>query len=259
LRIHTDRYTKVLRTVLTAATRRPRTGSDRHRSTGTAGARLLEALGSALVGAVVGTLVAELRIYIQGRRERRRILSRVLFNQLEVLHGLWRRNPQVLFDAVIVYLAQRYNVSAEEVGANLRSYVDIPAILRELVAKDEDSSLEPVLAYRLRGRPKLAALEAFWSRYVSAVREHASLRDEDAQLLTRLSAATTPRLLAEALETIKGDAADVARLLGRRTRREVARVVRNLDNAGDAETSRVVGRLIDDMEVLVSRPPDPPR
>jgi hypothetical protein len=230
---------------------------------------LLEALGSALIGAVVGTLVAELRIYFQGRREWRRILSRVLFNQLEVLHGLWRRNPQVLFDGVIVYLAQRYQVQAEELRANLTKYVDIRSILRELLAEDQDPNLgdqyeavvadlaavEPVLAYRLRGRPKLAALEGFWHRYVDALRERALL-DEDSQILARVSDTTSSRLHAEALETLKGDASGVARLLGRRRRHEVASAIRHLDEAVDIEVSQFMDRLFDDVEPLLPTPPD---
>ncbi len=196
-----------------------------------------------MIGAAVGLLAAELRLVLDRGRERIRLINVVLFHQLETLHTLRRQDIEGAIDDLSRELARRYGVAAESIRDQwfhsaefreplvtaLKASVDagLPAQYEAAVARLAEA--EPVLAYRLRGRPALVGFRGHMADYLQAVERLQALSPADAAVIRSLQPFMSRVAVDEAGDALKADIRSVSELLRRRHRTEALEALERAD------------------------------
>lgn len=126
---------------------------------------------AALAGAVVGAMSAEVRSFLELRRENRKVLNKVLFNLLDLRHALRVTDPAVVLEFITEGMADHFGAAAAEaeISSALTASPGLTHILASTtgawtpadLAKQYDAAVEslsavdPLLAFQLSGRPGL--------------------------------------------------------------------------------------------------------
>ena len=138
---------------------------------------------TALAGVLVAGVIAETRTHLQGQREHRQALRRLLYQLLELRHRIKRESPQTLLPFLRTYVSRR-------LGPLAADQLDSPGardLTRRLVkslaegasafssatsygeAVDTVASVDPFLAYQIGGLGNLADLDSRVAQYYDSL------------------------------------------------------------------------------------------
>jgi hypothetical protein len=199
---------------------------------------VIAGLGAAGIAAIAG----ELRPYVEMKRERRKALNRVLWCQLDLWSEVKRSDLGDGVEILFAKIAARSGVPIA-VFAPPEARAKIAEILAENLIPKRDpqldskyeasvevlASYEPVLAYRLSGKTELQRHKEQSDSYISAVVQQFGTNSEvDNAALGALNPFARAEVLRSALYIIEEDIGIVANYLGRRTQRQVKRILRSL-------------------------------
>ena len=216
---------------------------------------------AALAGALVGGLITEIRQWMQLRRDNGRTLNRVLYTQLEVWHTVLKTDPEPVVAALAEIITTRFHLAETDVRAILNDD-KLRALMKQLspttvtgelelkyqTAVDSLADVNPVLAFRLNGRPELTRYATKWKASVEDWLQQISAPDSDNRLLTSFQLIFEDRARVRLLESLEGDIVDVALLLGtqtsKRVRKTIARAREGLDDVAIADLRAVLDQVL---------------
>ena len=219
----------------------------------------------ALAGAFVGGFIAELRSWLQIRRDTRRTLRRVLYQQLEVRDAVIRANPLTFLDAFGSVLAKRYRVNPAAAKTELRRHGFFEAAFTQLVsarigheleskyeaAVDSLGEIDPLLAFRLAGKAALTRYRERMEAYTAAVVPTPSPNDQ--AVLDALRPLLDDTVYTKTIQILEEDILDVAGSLGRTIKRSTLRLLeKKLDASAGLELE--LNAWFDRVETALARP-----
>lgn len=194
---------------------------------------------TAIGGGIVGGLVNEARQLIQSRRESKRTLNRLLFAQLDIWAALRKSDPVALVDIISRVVAERSGIPEAELRELYGSDPTFRAMLAKVLpesispvleeryrrAIDELSETNAVLAYELSGRTELAKYVNAFRDLLEAWRRANPLPPADLQLALDIEPRLLKTIRDDALASFEKDLVVVARAVGWRCRRTIAKKV----------------------------------
>lgn len=143
---------------------------------------LIPAAIAALIGAVVGGIVAELRTLTQSARERRRALRILLYELLELRDKIRKSNPRDFLSALERFVAKKFGATdlAQFKASALQQIIrqTLTAALandkatissRYVKATEELAPYDPILAYRISGRAALLSVGDALKQYYEQI------------------------------------------------------------------------------------------
>jgi hypothetical protein len=181
---------------------------------------------SGIVGLIVGAFISEFRIVLADARERRRALNVLLFDLLELRNDVRTSNPRLLIDTLQRILRRKFpgvditaflgqllqpiiaSIHKEVMGnSRLRLTERYEGALHTLVPYD------PMLAYRLAGSERLAAVERAIALYYDKIAQHPGVANDPnaPRFLSVIQDETTTALIDEVLKNLADDLRRIAR------------------------------------------------
>jgi hypothetical protein len=228
---------------------------------------------AALAGAIVGGFISEGRNWLQIRREQIHTLNRVLYTQLDVWHTVARADPRRMLLALPRILAGQFGVPENEWQALFQSVKELEVFVAQLVsssipkdleqkyesAVDSLASVDPLLAFRLSGRPGLNNYAEHWRAVAESWLEAQHASPSDHRMLDALKPAFEQETRSSLLQTLEEDLTDVAGAINRSTRRRVEKMVTASkeapDEKGEAEIAQMITSLIKASIAFMHPPP----
>lgn len=187
---------------------------------------------AALAGAFVGALIKELGTFYQVRREDKRVLKNVLFNQLDI----WREVRRLYFGPLLAATIKQVSESFSSLGPpfnQVPSQIDqirplVVGFLRDVKlgeperlqqryqdSVNELSKVDPVLAFRLSRRAEvkhsLAKIDAYLERAFASLMAEESEPEFARKLNERLSADIEEATIVRTLRLLQEDIWRVSR------------------------------------------------
>ncbi len=227
----------------------------------------------ALVSVVVGGFIAEFRGTLQGARDRRQALRRLLYELLELRHRVARANPEPFLQFGYQIIATRFGpvVSSAIALAEVQSAIKLAIKTGDAAASDSSlvekydaavsalAPFDPVFAYRLRGRAKLSNLERAMDTYYEKVFSSppfAEVLYEKAMVET-ISSKSIDIIRKKALDDLNDECIDVARRISRHTMRETKGALVRQGASDKIEMTEFWNKILDQLSphVLASQLP----
>ena len=220
--------------------------------------RELVPVAAALLGAIIGGLIAELRTWLQGTRERRQALSRLLYELLELRFWIARSDPELVLKALKRVLDS--HVSPIAPSSFTQTSRILPAALTALktslgrTALTDYSSVvaavapfDPVLAFRLRGQDQLAELERHMHAFYDEILKTPAIASDPQVLSSRniMESATVQALSTIVLKKLTKDCVQVARRISWRTVKQVHKAIAKQDHIDENELESMLSDLVD--------------
>lgn len=214
---------------------------------------------TALIGAAIGGLVAELRQWLQISRDNRRVLNRVLFVQLDVWDTIRRADPDTAMNDLPRILAKVFSVPEPEVRQVFQGHPATLQFIRQILATatptgvdnqyreavDRLADVQPLLAYRISTRPGLDALLTSWrakaEEYLSTISEP----EDNRKFLDTFQPALESESRAIRLKRLEDDIADVAGAIGWRRERQVRLLLNRAKQTKDHDDDEMVAKMRD--------------
>ncbi len=203
-------------------------------------------VASALAGAIVGGVVAEVRAMLQSGRERRRALRVLLYEVLNLRYEIRRRDPRAVIEAMRKLVERKFgqeqaksfdSPEAQKAIGIVRALLDESterAIApRYEAAVDALAPHDPIVAYRLRDQSRLMKLDSVIQDYYKQATEHFGGCQEagvDAAV-TKIESATIEVAQGDALQDLAGDVKELASAIGPITRYRVGSTLRRQDRS----------------------------
>jgi len=143
----------------------------------------LAPLIAGLAGVLVGGLIAEFHIVIQGVRERTRALRKLLYKLLELRYELRRRDPTTALNALQRYFRERFGQQVADGVGQFFQYKPVLELIEAATrgrsreefesgyqqAVDEVAPFRPLLAYQLSGQSALLEADRLLREYYGKV------------------------------------------------------------------------------------------
>jgi hypothetical protein len=217
-------------------------------------------LTAALVGAMVGGFIGELRVLMEGRRERRRALRLLLYQLLEVRYRVSTADPRAIPRVLKKYIEGRFGsdvarqLDSPQAKRQLRQFIQALAesVSRDPVAPayqqavDAIAPYDPILAYRLRDLGRLADLDAQIAQYydrMMSIPEVAA--DPQAQgFLSNLEAETLEAGYSNALKNLSTQIRLIGCRIGILSSLRLRQVLSRQDRPSDTDLQSVMDRLL---------------
>lgn len=199
-----------------------------------------------LVGILTGVLATQLNALLQGYREDRKALKRVLYNLLDAWVEVRRCDPTDFLFAITKQLKNELHGRGlapdgidgvfEGIAPQMQMFVrkmDIKlsqSLLERFQTSVNDlAEVSPLLAYRLSGKPDMSASEKF-DKLMAEVMEMEEMKpsDDDAAAVFRsIFEITKSKAIKRLAESMERDILTVALKIGPITRLKAGRIVQN--------------------------------
>jgi hypothetical protein len=220
---------------------------------------------AALVGIVIGALAKELGVMFQGYREDKRVLKRVLYNQLDIWFEIKRADIGPLIPIYLQKLSetlQSLGIPAETI-AQLREtdFSPLFAIARSLRMGEPEklferyqnsindmASVDPILAYRISGRPEYEHLQERLEAFVRKVEEVAVQETADVQqsnFINFLKSQYHERIFQQTLDAMEKDILRVSTKIHLWTRHRAAQQIKRLKLMREQEIETETQKLVE--------------
>jgi hypothetical protein len=222
---------------------------------------------AAFVGALAGGLISAFRGVLELRRDGRRALNTVLWCQLDLWFELKRHDIEEPMREFLGKLADRMGISNEDMGLGTNNLDVLLEIMRQTLAPPHDDQLEvryheavlalapldPILAYQLSGKTSIARFREQTSDYLSAVLETFGAADpQGALVIEKMNPLMRREVFLNGLKIIEEDIRTVAKRLGRSTRKEVMRLMPELEQRITAEREKEFEEVIERTVALMT-------
>jgi hypothetical protein len=215
---------------------------------------------AALAGAGVAGLAGETRHYVELRRERRKALNRVLWCQLDLWTALSRYDLTGALEVVMPRFADRLGVVeadlspannrevvAELVADNILPDREPDLDLKYAASVEALASFEPVLAYRLSGKTELQFYREQVNSYMAAAVDRLPMEPTDPAMLKSFISFLQKEMLRTVKKILQDDMEAVGKHLNRRTRRDIKRATRSLEERIEADPKLTIEEGADRM------------
>lgn len=214
---------------------------------------------TALVGALVGGVVAELRTFMAAARERKKALRVLLYELLRLRFEIHRYNPDHLIQALSRMFMRRFGaegtkaIETPEVKTFFNSLIHgvLQTMQAEFSSKYNNAvealaPHDPITAYRLVGQEQLLALERTLGQYYEVIRAHPEIATdpEGIRFLDASKKAMFNAAYAEAVKQLSEDITHVARQCSFWTKQRVVGVLSRQDRPPEKELDDFIDRLL---------------
>lgn len=224
------------------------------------------AFATAMLGLLVGGAVTEIHATLAGARERRRALSVLLFDLLQLRLDVRNSDPRNVLATLVRVGERKFGQEAAQVFASAEFRAIVVGMQEQLAGSERPKLTEryenalralvphdPVLAYDLSGNERIVHLERAIGLYYGQVAQHPDFaKDAHApKFLSVMENETTTALIGEVVKDLAVDIRRVAR--ARRpwllrllwTPLAVQSALRRQDNMPAAKTEQRLDELID--------------
>lgn len=224
---------------------------------------------SALTGALIGGVIAELRTFMAAARERKKALRILLYALLQIRFEICRYNPDQFMQALSRSFARRFGVDvAKELEApEAKAFFDgiIQKVLDEMrtdlnpkynKAVEALSPHDPILAYCLVGNERILALDRILRQYCENLRANPEIAADPAGIRFLDSSKTTMlnTALVEAKKQLAEDIAHVAWELSFLTHLRVKDALSRQDRVLEKELDEFLDQVFDSILDGIPRP-----
>lgn len=201
-----------------------------------------------LIGVLTGVLVTQLNALLQGYREDRKVLKRVLYNLLDAWIEVKRCDPTDLLFAITKQLKNDLRGRGlapdgidgvfDGIAPQMQRFVrkmDIKLsqslLERYQTSVNELAEVIPLLAYRLSGKPDMSASEKF-DKLMAEVMETEEMKpsDDAAAVFRGIFEITKSKAIKRLAESMERDILAVALKVGPITRLKAGRIVKNFNH-----------------------------
>jgi hypothetical protein len=220
---------------------------------------------AALAGALVGALIKELASFYHAYREDQRTLKVVLFNQLDVWYEVRRCDTRPLILTFFEKIKQRIakeGASTEQIDELLEKVrPQIEALLKRVKIGDPEklqqryqasvdnlAQVDPILAYRLSGKPNLENTQSKLDAYLDGAMKLGSSQTADEIVKgfrDHVGLIYKEKLLKRVIEALEKDIRSVARRISLITRIRAARTLRELEEKVKSEFTSEADKMLD--------------
>lgn len=216
---------------------------------------------AALAGAFIGGLVAEVRTVLEMRRERRQGLNRVLWTQLDLWYDLERSEVGGVVDHMHEGLAKRLGVAKEDLSFPAEYQDLLGSIIAQLAsdarnpeldsqyetAVDALASFDPILAFRLSGKTKLARPREQSEGFIATVvQQMGSISYEELKPgVDHMRPFVRGEMFESSRQIFREDIEEVAEQLGRKAKKRVRRLLSNLSLRAGQQQETILEDYLD--------------
>jgi len=218
---------------------------------------------AALAGVAVGGLVAEGREWLRITRDNARSLNRVLYAQLDVWHIVHGADLEAVLDMVPRVIAPLLGGTSGDLRVLLQAAPELKPLLAEILrdqiptdleeryhaAVNQLAQIDPLLAYRISGRPELNALVVTWRGRLSLMAEQAPMSESDRSMIERFNPAIAQETRRQLLKPLEEDIESVAKKCGltqwRRVKRQLEKEVRGHAGQIEREAAASIQRVLE--------------
>lgn len=216
---------------------------------------------SALAGAFVGGLVAEVRNIIQLRRDVNKARNNLLYKLLDIWFIVKSRDIDNFFEAFFDRFSTKLNVPKSLIIEDFKKNTELNNTIAKMIkdrfptehlelkyqeAVDLLGPLDPILAYRMSGKESLIRYQDFSAMCKKYV--FGSLTPEDISIdnfIGHVKEFVDKRLAREVLSLIEDDIRNVGDKIGGRTRSGIEETFRRLETRATDETNTLIDEYID--------------
>lgn len=215
---------------------------------------------TALVGALIGGVVAELRTFMAASRERKKALRVLLYELLQLRFEIHRYNPEHLMQALSRLFARRFGAEGIKAVETPETKTLIDSIIHAVLntmrpefstkynnAVEALAPHDPILAYSLVGQEQLLALDRTVGQYYEVIRAHPEIAadPEGIRFLDASKKATFNAAYVEAAKRLAEDITDVACKCSFWTNRRVRHILSRQDRFSGKEMDELLDRFLD--------------
>lgn len=224
---------------------------------------------SALVGALIGGLIAEFRTFMAAAREQKKALRILLYALLQLRFEICRFNPDHVMQALSRQFARRFGTEAVKAieAPEAKAFFDVTIqkvldITRTDLSPKYNHAVEalsphnPILAYNLVGNEKILALDRILRQYYENLRASPEIAADPAGIRFLDSSKTTMLNTAfvEAKKQLAEDIAHVAWKLSFWTHRRVKGTLSRQDRVPEKELDEFLDQVFDSILGGIPKP-----
>lgn len=223
---------------------------------------------SGLAGVAVGGIIGEAREWLKLARDRRRTLNRVLYVQLDVWHLVLRADPDAVKNVIPRALASVFGAPAGDLAAFFAEQPTLHTLVVDMIneaipedlegryqsAVNQLAEVDPVMAYRLSGRPQLTAVAQTWRSRVESMLVATNASEEDRSIFAKVRPSFDREARKQLVGSLEEDIEDVSRKLGhlqwRSVRQQMQKEKNRLSAKNEVELHSLLHRVLMDSGLI---------